>query len=346
MAVKFQDYYNTLGVERTASQEEIQKTYRKLARKYHPDVSKEPGAEDKFKQVTEAYEVLKDPEKRKKYDTLGPNWQAGEDFTPPPGWQQGAPFEFRQSYGGTGEFDMGGFRSGGGLGGGGLGGGGFSDFFDMLFGEGRAGSGRRPGGARTEAGSWSMRGQDIEADLTISLEEAYRGTSKALSLQAIEPGPDGTPRQTTKQLNVTIPAGVTQGTRIRLAGQGSPGIGKGPAGDLYLRIHIAPHPVFQLDGYNLLVTVPVAPWEAALGAKVDVPTLDSPVKMTIPPGTESGRRFRLRGKGLPKGRDERGDLYATVQISVPKTLTSEERELFEQLAQRSSFNPRRERQHS
>src|SRR5262245_59207488 len=163
MAVKFQDYYDTLGVARTASQEEIQKAYRKLARKYHPDVSKEAGAEDKFKQVTEAYEVLKDPEKRKKYDTLGPNWQAGEDFTPPPGWQQEAPFEFRRSYGGTGEFDFGEFRSGGGVGGGGS----FSDFFDMLFGEGRAGGGRRPGGAGAEAGSWSMRGQDAEAELTI-----------------------------------------------------------------------------------------------------------------------------------------------------------------------------------
>jgi curved DNA-binding protein len=335
MAVKFQDYYDTLGVARTASQDEIQKAYRKLARKYHPDVNKEPGAEDKFKQVTEAYEVLKDPEKRKKYDTLGPNWQAGQDFTPPPGWQQGAPFD-RRSYEGPGEFDFGSFRSSGG----------FSDFFETLFGGGFGGGGaRQPGGARGEAGSWSMRGQDIEADLTISLEEAYRGASKALSLQAVEAGPDGTPQRTTKQLNVTIPAGVTEGTRIRLAGQGSPGIGKGAAGDLFLRIHIAPHPVFQLDGHNLLVTVPVAPWEAALGAKVDVPTLDGPVKMTVPPGTESGRRFRLRGKGLPKGRGERGDLYTTVHIAVPKTLTTEERELFQQLAQRSSFNPR-ERQHS
>jgi curved DNA-binding protein len=335
MAVKFQDYYDVLGVARTASQEEIQKAYRKLARTYHPDINKEPEAEEKFKQINEAYEVLKDPQKRKKYDALGPNWQTGQDFTPPPGWEE-AQFEFRRYPGATSGFDFGGFR----------GSGGFSDFFEMLFGGGLAGGARRPGMNRSEAGDaggWSMRGQDMEADLTISLEEAYRGASKTLTLQTTEADPDGTPQRRTKQLAVTIPAGVTEGTQIRLAGQGQAGIGTGAAGDLFLRVRIAPHPVFQVSGRDLLVDVPITPWEAALGAKVDVPTLDGVVKMTIPPGAQSGQRFRLRGKGFPQERGERGDLYATVHIVVPKTLTADEQALFQQLAQRSSFNPRQER---
>lgn len=194
-----------------------------------------------------------------------------------------------------------------------------------------------------EAGGWSMRGQDLEADVTISLEEAYRGASKTITLQTVEAGPDGTPQRKAKQLTVTILGGVSEGTRIRLAGQGSAGIGTGAPGDLFLRVHIAAHPVFQLNGHDVLVTVPITPWEAALGAKVDVPTLDGAVKMTLPPGTQGGQRFRLRGKGLPKERGERGDLYAVVQIAVPKTLTADEQQLFQQLAQRSSFNPRHER---
>jgi curved DNA-binding protein len=333
MAVKFQDYYSVLGVARTASPEEIQKAYRKLARTYHPDINKAPEAEEKFKQINEAYEVLRDPEKRKKYDALGPNWQAGQDFTPPPGWEE-ARFAFHRYPEGASGFDFGGFRRGRG----------FSDFFEMLFGEGFGGFTHRSGESRSGPSGWSMRGQDLEADLTISLEEAYRGTTKTLTLQTAAAGPDGTPQRATKQLTVTIPAGVTEGTRIRLAGQGSAGIGTGAPGDLFLRIHIAPHPVFQVNGHDLLVTVPVTPWEAALGAKVDVPTLDGAVKMTIPPGAQSGQRFRLRGKGLPQERGGRGDLYVTARIVVPKTLTADEQELFQQLARRSSFNPRQERQ--
>ncbi|MEW6299872.1 MAG: DnaJ C-terminal domain-containing protein [Thermodesulfobacteriota bacterium] len=333
MAVKFHDYYETLGVSRTASQEEIQKAYRKLARKYHPDVNKEKGAEEKFKQITEAYEVLKDPEKRKKYDALGPNWREGQDFTPPPGWEHFEFREFRRAPGGASEFDFGGFP----------GGGGFSDFFEMLFGEGLGGfaRGRRTAGPGVR--EWSMRGQDQEAEITVTLEDAYRGATKTVALQTLESGPDGTVRPKARQYEVRIPAGVTEGARIRLAGQGGAGVGGGQAGDLFLRVHIAPHPVFQLQDHDLLVTVPVAPWEAALGAKIDVPTLDGAVKMTIPPGTQGGQRFRLRGKGLPKERGERGDLYATVQIAVPRTLTAEERELFQKLAHSSSFNPRRTR---
>lgn len=329
MAVKFQDYYQVLGVPRSASQEEIHKAYRKLARKYHPDINKDKDAEEKFKQINEAYEVLKDSGKRKKYDALGANWQAGQDFTPPPGWE-GVHFDFRTYPEGTADFDLGGFRRGG-----------FSDFFEMLFGQGLRGftTGRRAGGTRTR--SWSMRGQDQEADITINLEDACRGASKTITLQTAEPGPGGTLRPKSKQLEIKIPPGVTEGTRIRLAGQGETGIGKGEPGDLFLRVHIAPHPVFKLEGHDLFVDVPITPWEAALGAKVDVPTLDGPVKMTLPPGTQGDQRFRIRGKGFPKGRGSAGDLYATVQIAVPKTLTAKEKELFEELGRYSSFNPRR-----
>lgn len=329
MAVKFQDYYETLGVSRTASQEEIRRAYRKLARKYHPDVNKSKDAGEKFKQINEAHEVLKDPEKRKKYEALGANWQAGQDFTPPPGWE-GVHFEFqgRPGRGGMADFDLGGL------------GGGFSDFFEMLFGQGLRGftSGRQASGTKTSHGS--TRGQDQEADITLSLEDAYRGASKSLTLQTPEQGPDGSPRQKSKQYAVKIPPGVTDGARIRLAGQGRAGIRGGKPGDLFLRVHIAPHPVFKLNGYDVSVHVPITPWEAALGAKVDVPTLDGSVKMTLSPGTQGGQRFRIRNKGLPQRGGERGDLYAIVQIAVPKTLTNKERELFEELGKCSSFNPR------
>lgn len=331
MAVKFQDYYEILGVPRAASEAEITKAYRKLARKYHPDVNKAPEAEEKFKQIAEAYAVLKDPEKRKKYDALGTSWHAGEEFTPPPGWQE---FRFESPGRGPGRrrapFGFEGL-------------GGFSDFFAMLFGEERGEFGRRA--ARPGPGSWFMREHVQEADLTISLEEAYRGVSKSIVLQTVEYGPDGTARPVSKRYEVKIPPGVTEGSRIRLAGQGSIPPGGGERGDLFLRVHIAPHPVFKLDKYDLLVDVPVAPWEAALGAKVDVPTLDGLVKMTLPPGTQGGKRFRLRGKGLPQAGGERGDLYATVQIVVPHTLTPKERELFQELEKASSFNPRRATSH-
>jgi curved DNA-binding protein len=332
MAVKFQDYYEILGVPRTASEEELAKAYRKLARKYHPDVSKEKGAEEKFKQIAEAYAVLKDPEKRKKYDALGPNWHAGEDFTPPPGWQE---FHFEFPGGaGRGRKERFGF---GDLGGG------FSDFFEMLFGGGRGRAGQR--GPQPEPGSWFTREHVQEADLSISLEEAYRGAAKSIVLQTVEYGPDGTTRPVAKRYDVKIPPGVTEGSRIRLAGQGGFRPGGRERSDLFLRVHIAPHPVFKLDKYDVLVEVPVTPWEAALGAKVDVPTLEGPVKMTLPPGTQGGKRFRLRGKGLPLPGKERGDLYVTIQISVPHTLTPKEKELFQELEKSSSFNPRRATAH-
>jgi curved DNA-binding protein len=328
MAVKFQDYYEILGVPRTASEAAISKAYRKLARKYHPDVSKEKGAEEKFKQIAEAYAVLKDPEKRKKYDALGPNWHAGEDFTPPPGWQE-FHFEFPGRSKGRGRAPFG-FEGVGG---------GFSDFFAMLFGEGLGEVGRRatpPG-----PGSWFTRAHAQEADLTISLEEAYRGGSKSIVLQTVEYGPDGTARPVSKRYEVKLPPGVTEGSHIRLAGQGSISPGGGQRGDLFLRVHVAPHPHFKLDKHDLLMEVPVTPWEAALGAKVDVPTLDGAVTMTLPPATQGGQRFRLRGKGLPLPGGERGDLYVTIQITVPRTLTPKERALFQELEKSSAFNPRR-----
>ena len=330
MAVKFQDYYETLGVPRTATPEEIHRAYRQLARKYHPDVNKSPDAEEKFKQVGEAYSVLRDADTRKRYDMLGANWRAGQDFTPPPGWEN-VRFDFRTAPGGgVSAFDFGDFDAGG-----------FSDFFKTLFGGGIGGfqtAGRRsaPG-----AGGWSMRGQDQETNITISLEDAYRGAKKTYSFEATEPDANGRARRTTRTYEVTIPAGTTDGGRIRLAGQGMRGVGGGPAGDLYLRVRIAPHTIFRVHDHDLEMDLPTTPWEAALGAKVEVPTLDGKVAMTLPAGASSGQRMRLRGKGLPKrGGQSRGDLYAIVQIAVPKDLTDKERELFEELARTSPFNPR------
>jgi len=332
MAVQFQEYYETLGVGRTASEAQISKAYRKLARKYHPDVSKEKGAEEKFKQIAEAYAVLKDPEKRKKYDALGSNWQSGEDFTPPPGWQ-----EFHSHY-----HDGAATGRKAGVGPGSVGGD-FSDFFATLFGgEDFDGSGFGRPNSRSGRGAWSTRSQAQEADITISLEDAYRGATRNIVLQTIEHSPDGTFRPVSREYEVKIPAGVSEGSRIRLTKQGGvPPGGREPA-DVFLRVQIAPHPIFKFDDRGLHVEVPVTPWEAALGAKVDVPTLDGMVKMTVPPNTQGGKRFRLRGKGLPRIGGEQGDLYATVRITVPHSLTPKERELFQELQKASSFNPRQE----
>ncbi len=351
--MKFQDYYKTLGLSRTASQEEIQKAYRKLARKYHPDVNKSPEAEEKFKAINEAHEVLKDPEKRSKYDTLGPNWQAGQDFRPPPGWedftsQAGWPgggrttFHFRSGPGGPSGpngpdgFDFSGFGSSG-----------FSDFFDALFGQnfhasprhGSQGSRRQTRRGTQKAGMSgrpSMRGKDHEADITISLEEAYQGTSKTLTLQQAE----GRGAGKAKRYDVKIPPGITEGARIRLAGQGGAGKGQGDNGDIFLRVHIAPHERFTLQGRDLSVEIPISPWEAALGTKVEIPTLDGRIKLTIPPGTQGEQKFRSRGKGLPQKGGAPGDLYALVRITIPKTLTPREKALFEELQHISPFHPR------
>ena len=320
MSVKFQDYYEILGVGRNASDAEIKRAYRKLARKYHPDVNKDKGAEEKFKQINEAHEVLKDPEKRKLYDQLGSNWQAGQDFKPPPGWEN-VHFEF--STGPDAEaFDFGG---------------GFSDFFETLFG------GRMGGGGRASArqGSWVMRGQDHEAEIEIDLTSAYHGATRTLTLQDHEIDAQGQVRTRVQNIQVKIPPGVTDGTRIRLTGKGGEGIGGGAPGDLYLKVHIEPHPRFTTDGHNLQTEVALAPWEAALGTTVQVVTMDGTVNLKVPPGSQSGQKLRLRGKGFPKKGGQRGDLIVRLKIVVPKDLTAREKELFAEMAKVSSFNPRK-----
>ena len=340
MAVKYQDYYETLEVPRDATQEQIQAAYRKAAREYHPDINKSSDAEEKFKRIGEAYEVLRDPEKRKRYDALGQNWKAGQDFTPPPGWEL---FNF-----GTG--GRSGTRSRTGTGGNGYsfrifdGFGdspfsGFSEFFETLFGGGAtAGAGRGQNRAQT------MRGQDQEAELTIALEEAYRGTKRNVTLESVDVR-SGRPTGETKTLEVKIPAGTTDGQRLRLRGQGGPapggpGAGGGAVGDLYLRVRIAPHGIFRLNGTDLELDAPVTPWEAALGARIEVPIIAGKASVKLQPGTQSGQRLRLKGKGFPQKGGGHGDLYVRIRIEVPKTLSARERQLFEELSKTSAFQPR------
>ena len=342
MAVKYQDYYETLGVAKDASQEQIHAAYRKLARKYHPDINKSSDAEDKFKRIGEAYEVLRDPEKRKRYDALGDNWKAGQDFTPPPGWDF---FDFgtgTRSRRGTGTNGYG-FRIFDGFGDSPFSG--FSDFFETLFGGGMGGFGGGSAAGQTGTRGQGFRGQDQEADITIPLEEAYRGTKRSVTLESRDPA-TGQPAGETRTLEVKIPAGTTDGQRLRLRGQGgrisSRGTGGGGTpGDLYLRVRIAPHPVFRLNGADLELDAPVAPWEAALGARIDVPIIGGKASVKLQPGTQSGQRLRLRGKGFPRKNGGHGDLYVRIRIEVPKNLSDRERQLYEELSKASSFQPRR-----
>lgn len=314
--MEYKDYYQVLGVAKTASQDDIQKAYKKLARKFHPDVNREAGAEDRFKEIGEAYEVLKDPEKREKYDRFGSAWkQAQQTGAPPPGWENIS-------------FD---FGDGRGFGGAGFGASGFSDFFDMLFGS--AGAAGNPFGAGFRGGGrgTAQAGQDQETTIQLSLEEAARGGQRELVLA--EPGGG---RRT---LTVNLPPGVKPGGKIRLSGQGGKGSG-GPAGHLYLKVELLPHPELRLDGHDLQATVAVTPWEAALGGPVAVPTLTGPVTVKIPAGSSSGKRIRLKGKGFPVPKGEPGDLFAELKIVVPESLTAKERELFEELSRVSKFRPR------
>ncbi len=358
MAVQYHDYYATLGVDRSATPEEIHAAYRKLARKYHPDVNKDPGAEQKFKELNEAYEVLKDPEKRRRYDALGANWQAGQDFRPPPGWegfgagsraggayQQPGGFEQTFHFTGFGDDDSFDFF------------GGFSDFFQSLFGGGRGGFGggfesaeggatrqsqRQPGGFGAFGGGYAgtqNRPEHHEAEISMPLEEAYRGGKRTVSLTIDEPGPGGVMQRKQKSYEVTIPPGIQDGRRLRLGGQGGRGPG-GTAGDLYLKIRIAPHPRFRINGADLEADLPVTPWEAALGSKVSVPLVEGTAQVTVPEGSQSGKRLRLKGKGLRREGKERGDLYLTIRIVTPERLSKEERELLKRLAEVSTFNPR------
>ncbi len=311
--MQFKDYYDVMGVARDAPQDEIKRAYRKLARKYHPDVSKVADAEERFKEVGEAYAVLRDPEKRAAYDQLGANYKAGQDFRPPPDWGQG--FEHHQ-----GDFGGGGAEQ-------------FSDFFSSLFG---AGGGFSGGGQRQR----HMRGEDTVAKITATIEDAYKGATRSISLKHTELGSDGRPSVRERTLNVRIPKGIRAGQQIRLAGQGSPGMGQGAAGDLFLEIGFAPHPVFSAEGKDVYVTLPVTPWEAALGAKVQVPIPDGRVDMKIPAQSRAGTKLRLKGRGLPAKAP--GDLYVVLQIVLPPAATDAQQAAYREFADAFDFNPRAE----
>lgn len=303
--MKYKDYYKILGLERGAGADEVKKAYRRLARKYHPDVSKEKNAEERFKEVGEAYETLKDADKRAAYDGLGA-FRSGQNFRPPPDW-----FERFHVHGAD---DLGGVD--------------LSDLFGSFSGSGgRGGASGFQGFGRTRRRGRPLRGQDVEATVQLGLEDAARGSEVTLQV-----GP--------QQVRARIPRGATEGQRMRLRGKGGPGAGGGPAGDLYLNIALRPHPQFRAEGHDLRIDVPLAPWEAALGAEIEIPTLEARVTLKIPPGSKAGQRLRLSGKGLPKPKGGSGDLYAVLMIAVPGTHSERERALYEQLREASSFNPR------
>ena len=309
--MQFKDYYQTLGLARDASADDIKHAYRRLARKNHPDLNKEPRAEARFKEIGEAYEVLKDPEKRAAYDDVGKRWQAGAE-QPPPGWDSG--YEFR---GGEAEFAD--FAQ-------------HSDFFEALFGRGRA---QAHAQARQRT---PPRAQDHHAKVMIDLRDAYRGARRSLHLQVPSFDAQGQVHLQERTLDVTIPAGVREGQHLRLSGQGMPGFDGGPAGDLYLEIGFAPHPLFRVDGRDVYLDLPLAPWEAALGATVDAPLPDGSVQLTVPAGSAQGRKLRLKGKGIPGATP--GDLYVVLQIAMPPAPNDAQRRAWEELARLQSFDPR------
>ena len=314
--MEYKDYYNILGVDKKSSQADIKRAYRKLARKYHPDLSTESNAEEKFKEVGEAYGVLKDPEKRTAYDQLGENWKTGQSgFQPPPDWDAGFEFHGGGFTGDSGQAD-------------------FSDFFESLFGRKAAGAHYRPA-----AGGYHAHGEDSHARVYIDIEDAYHGATRGLSLQHTEMGGDGRPQVKTRTLNVKIPKGVKEGQSIRLQQQGSPGIGEGKAGDLYLEIMFNDHSLYKVAGRDVSLELPVAPWEAALGAKIQVPTPAGKVDLKIPPGSSSGKRMRLKGRGIP-GKTP-GDFYLILEIVLPHKLSDKEKEQYQKLqAVSDSFKPR------
>ena len=333
----FKDYYKVLGVARDASQEDIQKAYRKLARKYHPDVSKEKGAEARFKEVSEANEVLKDPEKRARYDQFGTAWKQREQGGPQAGGAPGS--------GGFGGFEgFEGFQGFGGRGAG-FGGGasGFSDFFEMLFGQGAAAGGPgRSGWASWDnegRGGWARPGANQEVVLPLSLEEALAVGVRELSLTNGQGGES-------LRIKVNLPRAMRPGQTVRVAGKGEEGRAGGAAGDLFLKVEILPHPRFRLEGRDLLTSLEVTPWEAVLGGEAEIRTLDGRVRVRVPPGTSSGRRIRVKGRGFPAGAGggaaEPGDLYAEVRIVVPESPSEKEKQLFAELRDASSFHPRGE----
>lgn len=328
--MEYKDYYKIMGLARNATPEEIKRTYRKLSRQFHPDISKEKNAEARFKEIGEAYEVLKDPEKRAAYDQLGANWKAGQDFRPPPQWNTGAEhagrgFEWEFNTGGTGaEGD-------------------YSDFFETLFrrgfGSGAGGPGHAgPAGARSRA-AFRAQGEDHHAKIQIDLEDAYQGAARTVNLQVSEV--DGRGHATARQHQITfnVPKGIRAGQRIRLSGQGAPGAGGGPAGDLYLEVEFSPHALYRVDKHDVYLNLPVAPWEAALGAEVKAPTPTGQVEVKIPPGSTTGRKLRLKGRGLPGVTP--GDFYFVLQITLPPADTDSAKAFYDNMARQfKNFNPR------
>jgi curved DNA-binding protein len=312
--MKFKDYYEVMGIQRDATQDDIKRVYRKLARKYHPDVSKETDAEARFKELGEAYEVLKDPEKRVAYDELGANWKGGQDFRPPPGWDDG--FEFRGRGEGAGFTDEN------------------SDFFETLFGRANAGAGR------AQRGGFQMQGEDHHAKVLIDLEDAYTGPTRTITLKMPQVDAQGHVVAKERVLNVAIPKGIRAGQHIRLAGQGGPGLGAGRAGDLYLQVELRPHRLYRADGRDIYLDFPVAPWEAALGASVQAPTPEGTVGLKIPPKSRGGTKLRLKGRGLPG--NPAGDLYVVLQIALPPAETDAAVNAYRKMAEDLPFDPRAE----
>ncbi len=311
--MEFKDYYKIMGVARDATQDEIKRAYRTLARKYHPDVSKAPDAEARFKELGEAYAVLKDLEKRAAYDQLGSNWQAGQDFRPPPDWNTGFEFSGDGSAGAAGAAD-------------------FSDFFESLYGRGFESAGRRQQAAHA-------RGEDHHAKVMIDLEDAYNGATRTIKLKRPELNAEGRVVMRPHQLNVTIPRGVRAGQHIRLAGQGAAGIGQGPPGDLYLEIEFHPHALYRVDQRDVYLDLPLAPWEAALGATLKVPTPTAAVDLKIPPKSVAGGKLRLKGRGIPGTTP--GDFYVVLQLVLPEADSETSQAFYAQMAEQfKSFNPR------
>jgi curved DNA-binding protein len=323
--MEFKDYYEILGVERGASEDDIRKSYRKLARRYHPDVSKEPDAETRMRNINEAYEVLGDKEKRAAYDDLasgvaagaGMGGATGGGFRPPPGWERG--FEFGGARGGDDAE--------------------FSEFFSSLFG----GAARRRGGGGGAARDfrsrdYAERGDDHHASIDVDLDDALQGATREISLRSMKMDAQGRPRLQERKLSVKIPQGIREGQQIRLAGQGMPGYGGGQPGDLYLEVHLKPHRIYKVDGRDLSLTLPVAPWEAALGASVTAPTPGGPVEVRVPPNSRGGTRLRLKGRGMP-GKTP-GDLYLVLEVAVPPADTEQAKAAYRQLAESAPFNPR------
>jgi len=325
--MQFKDYYATLGVARDASQDQIKNAYRKLARKYHPDVSKEADAEARFKEIGEANEVLKDPDKRAAYDQADQQWarqraSGSQDFQPPPGWDAGFEFRGRGDEGSFNAEDL-------------FGGADHSDFFEALFGRAR-------GGARSARPDMHLRGQDHHAKVMIALADAYRGAQRSIVLRLPTLDEHNRVALHERTLDVNIPKGIRAGQHLRLSGQGGPGIGDAPAGDLFLEIMFEPHRLYRVDGRDVYLDLPLAPWEAALGASVDAPTPDGTVQLTIPPGSQAGRKLRLKGRGIPAGAASGapGDLYAVLTIVLPKADTPKAKAAYQALADAVDFEPR------